>query len=316
MDYVVTQVAKPQINKVPQMGGNDGANSEKAVRIYVQNALVSLASVKMNNPQVECILNCDFDIDSDLAKEFEKLDIRIHRIPFGKYSSDDRYIWAITQYKFDSLSHMLDIMQDGDRMIQLDADTVCVGNLDEIYQEADEGIILYVIDHGYCEEHRSCIRRNCARLYGENVCNVIHYGGEFFAGCKKYMTDFLISCQEVMDKMKKTVDLEPWDDEQVISIAASYLLKGRIYPAGAYISRYWTNRFYLVSTNYCYNPVKIWHLPAEKKYGMMVLFNYYMQRRKLPSIRKIAVIMGLPGSKYKRWNLYRWGMRILNKLKN
>lgn len=314
MNFVVTQIARPEQNKVPQMQG--GSNRvDEAMVVYIKNAIVSLASAKMYNPDARCILNCNFGVPDDLRSIANIAGIEIHFLQGGQHRSCEEYIWSVTQYKFDSLAYAIELMDEDDCMIQLDTDTLCVQSLADVYEEANDGLLLYTIDHGYHEPHRERFRRNYQRLYGEEARNLVHYGGEFYGGNKYYLEKLLHACESVIAQTRVTPDLEPWCDEEIVSIAVERYMKQDIYQAGAYISRYWTNEFYLVSTNYCYNAVKIWHLPAEKMYGMIFLFEYYVKNKSFPSIAKIASIMGLPKAKYQKWNPYRWKMRIRNKLK-
>lgn len=71
-------------------------------------------------------------------------------------------------------------------------------------------------------------------------------------------------------------------DEFILSLAAG-CLKGLVKNAGAYVGRFWTGTFRLLSTSYAYNPVTVLHVPAEKEYGMLRLFSRYVRRGHLPS---------------------------------
>lgn len=316
MKYIVTQVAQPKKNKVPQMQGAGVKKVSDAMAVYIKNAIVSLASAKMWNPDAVCILNCNFEVPEELRQVAERAKIQLLQVPYGKYKSNEAFSWAITQYKYDSMDFMVnEVMKDDDVLILLDTDTVCVQKLDDIFEEAEKGLILYPISHGYRHERRHSMIRNFQKLYGEDCDNLVHYGGEFFAGNRQALGELLQSCMEVIEKARQREDLEPWDDEHILSIAVERQLKQKVYPALEYIYRYWTNQFYLVSTNYFYDPVRIWHLPSEKNYGMMVLYEYFCRHQKFPTIEKMAAIMGFPGHHYKIWNPWRWKMRIRNKLK-
>lgn len=52
MNYIVTQVAKPKENKVPQMKNKSLKTVEDAMSVYLKNAIVSLASAKIQMPDV------------------------------------------------------------------------------------------------------------------------------------------------------------------------------------------------------------------------------------------------------------------------
>lgn len=315
MEYIVTQVAKPKENKVPQMKNAALKTVDDAMRVYIKNAIVALASAKINNPDAACILNCNFEIPIELKNIAERAGIEICFVPFGKYESKEEFSWAITQYKFDSMDYVLEHMSDEDCMVLLDTDTICTHELEELFEEAKSSLMLYPVNHGYLQDKRQRIRKNYQKLYKKNDTNIIHYGGEFFAGNKKLLQELLAHCHEIILRAKERTDLDAWDDEHILSIAAEHFMKDKIYSASPYICRYWTNKFYLVSTNYFYDPVSIWHLPAEKNYGMIVLYEYFEKNHSFPDIRQMARIVGFPGTGYKRWNPYRWKVLLRNKLK-
>ena len=315
MNYIVTQIAKPKEIKVSQMQSATVGSVDDAMDVYVKNAIVCLASAKVYNPDAVCILNCNFSISPERRNTAELAGIEIHEVPYGKYVIKEEHKWAITQYKFDSMAHVLDIMKDNDHLVLLDTDTICVRGLQEIFAEAKDGLLLYNVCHGYQQRDRQSIIHAYEKLYFLRNTHPVHYGGEFFAGSKVTLQKLLGYCEEVIQKAKEEEEVFIWDDEHILSIAAEHFMKGYIYSANAYIFRYWTNKFYLVSTNYRYNPVCIWHLPAEKNYGMIILYEYFVKHHHFPSIEKMASIMGFPKQTYKKWNLYRWKMRLRNKWK-
>ena len=63
--------------------------------------------------------------------------------------------------------------------------------------------------------------------------------------------------------------------------------------AGAYIYRFWTGSFRLISTCYKYNPVTILHVPAEKEYGMLKLYNKYISKGKIPTKKNVYRLLHL-----------------------
>lgn len=79
---------------------------------------------------------------------------------------------------------------------------------------------------------------------------------------------FMSECQQVYAQMTKADFKTTHGDEFIISLAA---VKFNVKNAGAYIYRFWTGSFRLISTCYKYNPVTILHVPAEKN---MVCSNY------------------------------------------
>ena len=95
MNYVVTQVAKPQKNTVPQMQQKSVQNVDSAMNVYLENALVSLASAKQTTPDAVCILNCNFEIPELALRSIRCLmaNIRAMRIFHGRSLSINLIPW-------------------------------------------------------------------------------------------------------------------------------------------------------------------------------------------------------------------------------
>lgn len=96
----------------------------------------------------------------------------------------------------------------------LDTDTVCVQNLDEIFEEAKTGLILYATHHGYKQKIRQQMLQNYQKMYGIERKNLVHYGGEFLAGSKAVLSELLDDCSKAITKARETQGLHPWADEK------------------------------------------------------------------------------------------------------
>ena len=80
-------------------------------------------------------------------------------------------------------------------------------------------------------------------------------------------------------------------DEFILSVVADS--KNNIKNAGAYIYRFWTGRFRLISTNYRFNQISILHVPAEKTEGMLRIYKRYIAKKKKPSKPKVHRMLHL-----------------------
>ena len=87
-------------------------------------------------------------------------------------------------------------------------------------------------------------------------------------------------------------------DEFILSLAASQM-KDRIKNAGAYIFRFWTASFRLVSTCYAFNPVTVLHLPSEKEQGMLTLYDKFIRKNKIPTKKTVWRICHLKNMRFK-----------------
>ena len=132
----------------------------------------------------------------------------------------------------------------------------------------------------------------CMHLILEGGDFPTHYGGEFFAANQDDAKIFANSCIDIFSQMRKCDFVTTYGDEFITSLAAKRMTD-RIKNAGAYVYRFWTGRFRLISTCYEYNPVVVLHVPAEKERGMIKLFDKYIWKGKYPSRRKVYRLMHL-----------------------
>ena len=81
-------------------------------------------------------------------------------------------------------------------------------------------------------------------------------------------------------------------DEFIVSVAAEEM-RSNVKNAGAYVFRFWTGIFRLVSTCYDANEVVVLHVPDEKENGMISLFDKYISKNKSINKKKVHKILHL-----------------------
>ena len=94
-------------------------------------------------------------------------------------------------------------------------------------------------------------------------------------------------------------------DEFILSIAA-YKMKNIVKNAGAYIYRFWTGDFYLVSTCFKYNEIANLHLPYENDKGILKLFDIFIKKQSFAEkskVHKICHLNRMPIIKRIKWTL-------------
>ena len=321
MNYVATMLARPKTIRTCQMSSVQ--NVDIAMEIYLKNAFVCLSSVSINNPDVETLLFVDFELGEKWQKCFESNGIRVINNPFGEFSINEEFHWDIAQYKYDTMKAMCALMQENDTVAILDTDVVCVGSLDNIFEEAKYRLCLYDVQHSLDARDRKSIVNDYLKIYTDQTYGIpIHYGGEFIGANKRDLERFLKEVAEVVRLGNSTEGLVNFNDEHITSIAADNLKKRGVLinNANAYIYRYWTGhsfrgeKFYLTSTNYCYNPVVLWHLPDEKRLGVLRVYDYLIRHGRLPRTEQMARWFGFP--KTSRTHKIRYVLtRIVDKLK-
>ena len=299
MNYVTNMLAKPDSIRVTQFG-NRVNDVDKGMELYLKNSYVCLKSVKLNNPEVKCILYMSFQLPSEWENRFIQIGVEIRYIEFGGYKIGEECNWGIVQFRYDVMKHLCDTLDDDDKVIMLDTDVVCVGSLEQAFSELDDRMCLYDVQHNLELIDRKNIIDNYQAIYSNSDSyNLIHYGGEFIGGNGKLLRKLFAKSVEVMEASSKCDSLKNFNDEHITSIALDIMNDEiRVNNANAYLCRYWTCKcFYLASTNYKFNPVVLWHFPADKDRGMLYMYKYLITNDKMQSIKKMAAAFGLPEAK-------------------
>jgi len=273
----------------PQIGG---MVTDKTINIYMKNIYVSLCSAKWENPQDDVALITNYEVPSKYKDLFMGKNIQIIKIEFNDFIMPKTFEWALAFFKLCALKYIVN-NSNYDKVLLLDAETITVRGYKELWLEAGHGLLLYNIKHSYEHKDRKIIVDDYQRLY-QNDRNLVHYGGELIGGTNTVLKKFIGECDKVYKVIKENdFDISKYaGDETIISIAA--ISMDNVIEAGAYIYRFWTGRFYLVSTNFIHNPVSIWHIPSEKSGGIIRIFNKFQNGA--PSINKMARILGFPKS--------------------
>lgn len=280
---------KEEFQNSPQLGGEV---TLKTIDIYMKNIYVSLKTAKMNNPLDDVALLTNAKIPYMYEKLFMMNDIKVIIVPFDEFIFPAKFAWALAFFKLCALKYMVN-NYNYDKYLLIDADTITVSPLEELWEETSDGVMLINTGHSVGHRERQFIIKDYNKLYNTKKY-IIHYGGELIAGKRSELIEFLALCKEVYNKIEKFNFnvAENIGDETIISIAAFEYKK--IIPAQPYIYRYWTGRFYLVSTNYVYNAIAIWHLPSEKETGILRVFDYLVRYDEIPKYTRLRKMVGLP----------------------
>lgn len=285
----------PYANCENMLGGvnvNDNNRSE----IYMKNCCVSLLSAKHYNPNSDVALVTNIEIPEEFEKSLKDNAILIIRAEFNAFKFPDSYKWGLAFYKLCALKYIVE-NYDYDYVSYMDSDVYIQSSFDNIWSECKENILLYDINHGLQVKDYRLFLEDYFSFSGDNR-NITHYGGEFFASSKQNAEVFISECYKIYSEMIEKKFFTSFGDEFIISQAADRH-KVLIKNAGAYIFRFWTGAFHLVSTCYKYNPITVIHVPDEKNSGMIKIYNYYCKNNKLPSNKKVYYILNLNHMKMK-----------------
>lgn len=266
--------------------------------IYLKNSFVSLMSAKKHNPEDDFCLIVNYDIPEYFSKLFSCNSINIIKLEYSEFVFPVNFQWSLAFFKLCALNYAVNNL-DYDKYLLLDTDTFTVNNYIDIWKEAEDNILLLNIGHRYSHPHRKEIMNSYRNVYGEEK-KIIHYGGEFIVGNRGLLKNLVNNCMIVYkDIVAAKFNIDRYSgDEMIISIAATKMREA-INDACPYIYRYWTNEFYLVSTNYKNNAVDIWHVPSAKQTIFILLFEYYMKNNRFPSNDKCAKMFGFAKAKRK-----------------
>ena len=266
--------------------------------LYLKNCSVACVSAKKNcadNTDVALVTNIDVPLEYKKVLEQEK--VQILQYALDEFSFDGKYTWSLAFYKLCALYHVTENL-DYDNYVFMDSDVYVQTDFSDIWKECKQKIMLYDICHGLQVEDYNRFLKEVCEFTGTDALGITHYGGEFFAANKENAKEFVTTCLDVYREMMKKHFKTSCGDEFITSLAAARM-EEKVRNAGAYIYRYWTRRFHLMSTNYQHNPVAVLHVPQEKDFGMIRIFDKYVSHGSLPSQKKVWKMLHLSHTDWK-----------------
>lgn len=263
--------------------------TSNALKVYLKNLCVSLISAKKTNPHIDVALVSNVSIPAEYEKLLLENQVLIYTEPFDAFAFANDYPWCLAYYKLCALEKMV-TKYEYDNYIYTDADVFVQKSLDKVFLELRDNILMYDINHGLYVRDYVQIMEEFNRFGVDTY--ITHYGGEFFGASRENARLFSQQCKAIFNEMQSRNFVTAKGDEFISTIAA-HRLRGMVKNAGAYIYRFWTGDFYLVSTCYKFNEIAILHLPAEKQDGMLKLYNYFVKHNAFPSKEKVHKICHL-----------------------
>ncbi|WP_413854062.1 hypothetical protein [Candidatus Ruminimicrobium bovinum] len=273
---------------------NSGMNvfSKDKKNIYLKNICVSLISARHYNKSCDIALVTNLQ-DNQIDKKYKHLlennNIKIFTFEYDTFCFPKNYPWASAFYKLCALDHL--VKMDYENYCYLDADTYIQNSFDNIWKETKDNILLYDINHGLDTKDYITFCKQIKFFFNKEIF-ITQYGGEFFAANLSLARKFIEKAKDIYNEMKNKCFLTSIGDEFILSITA-YKLRDKIKNAGAYIFRFWTDSFRLVSTCYKFNKVSVLHLPSEKERGIIKIFNKFISQNKIPKDKQIWKICHL-----------------------
>lgn len=289
----------------PQVGGLSSSNAFQAT--YWRCIALLFASSVRHNPLAKHQLFTNAGIlpvvdDLDMGVFLKELNVEVVNLPIS-YLPPQGYFdaWRSVFYILDALKYTAERAEAGQNFLFTDMDCLFVAPATSISRAIDDnGLLLY--DPGFSpdEDTNGITRRDMAAIYQElgTACLnslPISYGAEIIA-----------ASGEVIQKIAPEIDplwqacLERFAAGKAKFNTEEHFLSYIYYKLGYYggtanpfIARIWTGRKKKTAQESDF-ALTIWHVPAEKKYGLRRLFNDMRQ----PNSRFWDVEPGVEFAKY------------------
>ncbi len=287
-------------------GYESGVNVKKnnAYEIYCKNLCVALLSAKRFNPDDDVALVVNQPLPTLHQEILQKNGVLTIQIPFETFNFGKDYPWSLAFYKLCALKAVVE-GYDYPRYAYMDADVIVQSSFENIWTECDKHLLLYDINHGLGVRNYH-IFVDEVKAFCPQCEYITHYGGEFFAANQQDAKDFVKVAEKIFKDMQKKNYVTTVGDEFILSIAANQM-GNKVKNAGAYVYRFWTRYFHLISTCYKYNPVTVLHFPDEKKNGIIKIFDRYIVKGKFPPLKKVYRLCHIKKPEFR--------IRILQRLK-
>ncbi len=191
-----------------------------------------------------------------------------------------------TFYLLDVVEHVSRMMSTADAAILLDCDCLCVHSLDCAFREIREkGSLLYLADYppdtdinGVSRAVRSHVFEEMSGRSSEEP--QLHVGGEFLGLDRATACAVSRLCRDAWDEQlrRHTAGQQVLPTEEHVLSYVAWLLYLPIGGANRYCRRIWTSLRYRTATEADLS-LPVWHLPAEKHYGLRRLWLALAQGR-------------------------------------
>lgn len=242
----------------------------------------------MSNPDIDVALITNQDLPEAYGVLFDAAAIKVVIVPFDNFRMPDSFQWQYAFYKLAVLEHIVS-NSDYDYILGLDTDTYVKGSLENLWTECDYDLpILYGLDvlDGKKQIEKDYLKLMTTFRYIQQI------GGEFIAGNKKSL-QLLNKHNTDIYRIIKDSDYDidnKSGDEAILSMAASEI---KYISARPFMRRYWTRKaFYEV--DFSAERVPVWHLPAEKNFGLFKAYTLLKDASKLPLEKKMMALFNLP----------------------
>ncbi|MDE2436139.1 MAG: hypothetical protein KGM49_07765 [Sphingomonadales bacterium] len=298
----------------PSAGGNS-ANS-KVQAVYWRCVVAFFASARLADPHQRLALFCNDEpptIDGvQITRVLARYGVELRRVPLTTRLSADRTTsWGNALY-FHDIMTSLEGEPDSLRLALVDSDVLVTQPLDRLFAMLDRAeFVGYPVETAPDEVVNGMTPREMAvcagGLVGKPFQPLVHFGGELFATAvgawKRHSKLFRAILDQAAYGQGPGSGITT--EEHVYSIAFA-LLGNDVATAEGLIKRIWTSPRHNTVQPGDEN-LPIWHLPAEKRYGLADLF-HWLARNDFPVtlppgqfLEKAKALCGVPTKSPSKW---------------
>ncbi|MFM5950180.1 MAG: hypothetical protein ACKOPM_13300 [Novosphingobium sp.] len=306
--------APDQGTTFPSAGGSSA--DPLVQRVYWRCLTVFFASARITNPDQRLALFCNVDppvLDGfDLGTVLRGYGVELRRVPLtARLPRGRTAAWGNVLYFFDILTALED-EPDELRFALVDSDVLVTASLNPLWQLLDSHAFAgYLVETGPDEPVNGMTRRAMAAaasgLSGRILDPLPHFGGELFAttigNWKAHRSLFARMLEQAECRSGPAAGV--LTEEHMFSIAFA-LSDQPVADARNVIKRIWTSpRHSTVKPGD--ETLPLWHLPAEKRYGLADLFAWLADRGFPPTLspakfRAVAgPLCGVPRKPPSKW---------------
>lgn len=215
----------------------------------------------------------------------DELQVKVVHTSF-KYKTPKGYYGAFQNqfYEFSILEHIAAKGKDEDNYLILDSDCIFIKPVDALFQAAapkgfisfkDDVAADYVINGLSCNDLRSIYRDLLQHPVDETPA---YHLGEFLLSSvpniRKFYADFVVLWPELLRRHQNG---EKKFNEEAHTLSYLYFRNGfRPATSNPFMKRIWTNPLFYRNVEDSDTSLAIWHLPAEKTFGIRLLYDYFI----------------------------------------
>lgn len=285
--------------KDAQSGANIG-NEKNRRELYYKLCTTALVSARAHNGiQTEVAFVTNVEVPKPYSEILEKNNISVIKHEFDSFYFGKDYKWCLAFYKLCAFEYVVNNL-DYDFYAYMDSDVYIKDNFDNIWEECSDNIMLYDFNSGLNEKFYRRFLGEAAAFTGEKRI-ITHFGGEFCACNRGNAQKLAKNMRDCFEEMLERNFETKAGDEFILSVSADKL-RSIVKNAGAYVFRFWTGDYRIVSTAYRYSSnMVVLHCPQEKKRGLLKIYDKYISKGRLPSNDRVYGILHLNHRRLRVW---------------